>query len=695
MKSLSHNGIFIATYNPLGLSITCRGKAIELSPEAEQAAIAWVRKLETPYVQDPIFVKNFTEDFSRLINMNALDLTEINFGAVAKYVQDVKSRTEAMTKEDKRTATRLKKDLREKLKEKYGFAEVDGVRTPIANWASEPASIFIAKGQNKLRGHWKKAITRSDVTVNTSDRNNEALAGFRLTWKPDEMWLAKWTSPLDQKVKYVWLSPSSSLRQEREQRKFELAEKLSDPQMSYKLEKYIMKGLDSGDAERSACATACYLIKTQGLRVGDEHLAGEFGTVGCTTLRREHIFINKTDVTLDFRGKDNVPWHRTFTVPQQVVDNLTKLLRNGNDTPFSGLNSNKDSNKDLTLECKCGVKSLCPSKILLKRKSMPENMSERDLVKIQNSIKSILKTQESGEILTRITLKTIQKLTMLVTAKTLSRKQNATIQNIQTLSASNGSTNVGKSLERGAENANNAENQISDFLTSIILYQNEKLIAKIGKLDQKSLSESCVSNVIAWFSGLNLRKDLVKNSGYIFNGLNSAKVSSFLRECIPGLSAKVFRTHLAGITLDKAISDVLPMIKADSTKDERKFAFKKANLEVAMKLNHKKTPPKNYPDRLQKAKDKVQETWTKLEGLKKDSANGDKIPKQKKLANKASMQFQLLRDTGEWNLSTSLNAYLDPNKVLKAVKDLGLEPKDVYSKAQIEKSSWAVKKNEA
>ena len=60
METLEHNGILVIdppTY--LELSITVRGNAFPLSHLQEEMALAWVKKLGTPYVDDPIFEKNF------------------------------------------------------------------------------------------------------------------------------------------------------------------------------------------------------------------------------------------------------------------------------------------------------------------------------------------------------------------------------------------------------------------------------------------------------------------------------------------------------------------------------------------------------------------------------------------------------------------------------------------------------------
>ena len=67
MKKLSHNGILIPKYEPKGFSIKFKGRSIKLSPEQEEMAVAWVRKLGTFYAEDRVFVRNFFNDFCQAL----------------------------------------------------------------------------------------------------------------------------------------------------------------------------------------------------------------------------------------------------------------------------------------------------------------------------------------------------------------------------------------------------------------------------------------------------------------------------------------------------------------------------------------------------------------------------------------------------------------------------------------------------
>jgi len=63
MKHLSHSGLMVTYYEPVGFSIKFKGKEIKLAPEQEEMAVAWAKKLGTSYVEAKIFIKNFLNDF--------------------------------------------------------------------------------------------------------------------------------------------------------------------------------------------------------------------------------------------------------------------------------------------------------------------------------------------------------------------------------------------------------------------------------------------------------------------------------------------------------------------------------------------------------------------------------------------------------------------------------------------------------
>ena len=52
-----------------------------------------------------------------------------------------------MTKEEKKSIAAKRKELREKLKSKYGVAIMDGKEVEVGNYMAEPPGIFIGRGE--------------------------------------------------------------------------------------------------------------------------------------------------------------------------------------------------------------------------------------------------------------------------------------------------------------------------------------------------------------------------------------------------------------------------------------------------------------------------------------------------------------------------------------------------------------------
>lgn len=319
MESLIHNGILVLEPpESQGLSLVIRGETIPLTRLQEEMAIAWVRKLGTPYVEDPIFINNFLADFSKELGINpVLSLSDIDFSDVIEFVEAERARKEVMTKEEKKATREARKIERERLKEKFGYVVVDNERMELSNYQTEPSGIFMGRGEHPIRGKWKKGARHQDITLNLSpDAPRPEGDWHDIIWVPDTMWIAKWTDELTGKTKYIWLHDSTPIKQEREATKFDKALRLGRKEAE--IQTHILDGLHSNDSKRRMVAAACYLIDRLSLRVGDEKDPEEADTVGATTLRAEHVSFKGNTIVFDFLGKDSVAWHKELDLEQDV-----------------------------------------------------------------------------------------------------------------------------------------------------------------------------------------------------------------------------------------------------------------------------------------------------------------------------------------------------------------------------------------
>jgi DNA topoisomerase-1 len=349
MKELLHNGILVPKYEAKGFSITVKGERAILTPEQEEMVVAWVKKLETDYVKDPVFVTNFFEDFHKGLGLKErLPKEQFNFKEIIDYVQKEKAQKESLSKEEKKRQAEERKKKREENKEKYGYATIDSVKVEIGAYMAEPSSIFMGRGQHPLRGRWKQGPKESDIILNyhSEDPSNPLKPPKppgdwkEIVWQQNDMWIAKWDDKLRGQEKYVWLADTCFLKQESDIEKFNKAADLS--KRIDQVLRHIDKNLQSPDIMRRKVATVCYLIDALKLRVGDEKEEDEADTVGATTLRSEHIkFETNGWTTFDFLGKDAVRWEKKIQLPLMVVDNLKQYVTETKSTIFEGLRSNQ------------------------------------------------------------------------------------------------------------------------------------------------------------------------------------------------------------------------------------------------------------------------------------------------------------------------------------------------------------------
>jgi DNA topoisomerase-1 len=373
LKRLKHNGIYVPPYDYKGFSIKIQGRIIKLTSKSEQMAIAWVRKTQsTVSPPDKVFQKNFMQEFLEQLRIEnpSLDFLgsfssgyiknienndfaitsnektvahrEIDFSEVSKYLEQEKLKKLNMSQSEKKQQAELRKSKREELKERYGYALVDGEKLEIANWTAEPSCLFAGRGDHPRRGKWKEGPKEEDIILNLSKDSPHPPGNWKdVVWEPDKMYVAKWEDKLTGKIKYVWFSDSAFLKQNREKEKFKKAEKLGKQIAT--IEEHILKNLDAEDEGRRKVATVCWLILKPNMRVGDEKDPGEADTVGAITLRPEHIKIDGDGLHFDFLGKDCVRWVKSVKAPPSVIRNIEHYAKTSKEYLFEGVDSKKVS----------------------------------------------------------------------------------------------------------------------------------------------------------------------------------------------------------------------------------------------------------------------------------------------------------------------------------------------------------------
>jgi len=342
LKTLEHNGILLPVYEPVGLSITIKGKKVKMMPLQEEMAVNFIKRKHLDCMKDEVFIRNFLYDFARAFGLsNGVTMQEVDFKDVENFVEKQKKKKESMTKEERKADLEARKKIAGANKEKYGYAIVDGKKVELANYRAEPAGIFMGRGNHPLRGRWKPAVKIEDITLNLSPaaKMPEGFEKAKREWAPESYWIAKW----DNNRKYVWISEAEPMRQEEDVDKYDKANELAKNINGVKM--HIIMSMKAEDLMTRKVATCCYLIQTLGIRVGDERDEDEAETVGATTLRKDHIVIwedPKNLVSFDFIGKDGVRFFKEVKMPEAVVSNMSEfIVTSKNGMLFEGVNSIK------------------------------------------------------------------------------------------------------------------------------------------------------------------------------------------------------------------------------------------------------------------------------------------------------------------------------------------------------------------
>ena len=361
-KTLEHNGVaFPPNHIVKGLSIKINNEILALNNEQEEIVYAWAKKKDTHYINDAIFQNNFLSDFKKILPnrfQNTTNINEIDFSEAFRLVDEElklkiieKEKIQKLSKEDKKKLINKKKQERERLKNFYGKAYVDGLEVEVANWLVEPPGLFMGRGLHPLRGRWKPRITPQDVVLNLGEDAPVPEGAWKnIVHDHSSTWLATWTEKLTDKRKYVWLHDSAFLRQNIDKEKYDKARNLE--KHAFKIQKEIInKMINSKDLNQRKIATVCYLILKLAMRVGDEKDKDEADTVGASTLRVEHIKFpekdNKKFIELNFLGKDSVPWQKTLEINSEDTKGLyqnIQLFMKGkghNSEIFDNINSSK------------------------------------------------------------------------------------------------------------------------------------------------------------------------------------------------------------------------------------------------------------------------------------------------------------------------------------------------------------------
>lgn len=220
---------------------------------------------------------------------------------------------------------------KDKLEEMYKICYLDGRKEVVGNFRIEPPGLFRGRGSHPKTGKLKARVMPEQVTINIGAEAEVPQPPDGHKWaevKHDSTvsWLATWKENINGATKYVFLAANSSLKGMSDFKKFEKARQLKNHIDAIR-EDYRRELKDEKMVNRQR-ATAMYLIDVLALRAGGEKGEDEADTVGCCSLRYEHVTFKPPNiVVLDFLGKDSIRFYQEVKVDNQVYKNLKLFKR--------------------------------------------------------------------------------------------------------------------------------------------------------------------------------------------------------------------------------------------------------------------------------------------------------------------------------------------------------------------------------
>jgi len=339
-RFLEHRGpLFAPAYEriPKSVRFYYDGKAMRLSQDAEEIATFYGRMLDHDYTTKEVFNKNFFKDWRKNMTeeerQTIRDLSKCDFTEINEYFKKVSEERKARGKEERKA----EKEKNEAIQLEYGFCAIDGHKEKIGNFRIEPPGLFRGRGEHPKQGMLKKRVNPEDVTINCSKDSEIPEPPEGHNWKEvrhdnNVTWLASWTENVQNQIKYVMLNPSSKLKGEKDMMKYEKAKQLK--LHIGKIRSDYVNDFKAKEMRLRQRAVALYFIDKLALRAGNEKDEDQADTVGCCSLRVEHLTLHLEKdgkefvVEFDFLGKDSIRYHNLVSVEKRVFKNLQYFMDN-------------------------------------------------------------------------------------------------------------------------------------------------------------------------------------------------------------------------------------------------------------------------------------------------------------------------------------------------------------------------------
>ncbi|KAK5141684.1 hypothetical protein LTR04_002507, partial [Oleoguttula sp. CCFEE 6159] len=336
--TLEHNGVvFPPPYEPLPKNVKMRydGTPVTLVPEAEEVAGFYGSMLNsTVNIENPTFNKNFFSDFKEMLDktghakdkdgskIKIKDFEKCDFKPIFEYYDAQRAEKKALPAAEKKAL----KAAKDEAEAPYMYCTWDGRKQKVGNFRVEPPGLFRGRGEHPKTGKVKKRVSPEQITINIGKEATVPAPPEGHEWKEvkhdnEGTWLAMWQENINGAYKYVMLAANSDIKGQSDYKKFEKARELK--KHIDRIRKDYNRDLKAELMADRQRATAVYLIDQFALRAGNEKGEDEADTVGCCSLKFEHVTLRPPNtVIFDFLGKDSIRCYDEVEVDPQVFKNL-------------------------------------------------------------------------------------------------------------------------------------------------------------------------------------------------------------------------------------------------------------------------------------------------------------------------------------------------------------------------------------
>ncbi|CAH9108225.1 unnamed protein product [Cuscuta europaea] len=194
----------------------------------------------------------------------------------------------------------------------------------------------------------------------------------------------------------------------------------------------------------------------------------------------------------------------------------------------------------------------------------------------------------------------------------------------------------------------------------------------------------------------------------LFELLDTNKLNAHLKSLMSGLTAKVFRTYNASITLQRELDR---LTNGRTPGDHAVGKYLVANKQVAILCNHQRSAPKTHDEQISRLRNKIEELKAFLDELRSDlvrAENGKpqvgkttkrnlapealkkKIDQANVKIERTEKQIETKEDMKNVALGTSKTNYLDPRISVAWCKRNEVPIEKIFTKTHLQKFAWAM-----